>query len=226
MWRSERSITRNSIPAEVFDSIRTVLGRNSYGDTIYKAQTRVIEAQARDLRRMADMLGKQDSALKELAKNVTGTTTNATYYNSVTNVYGKTDTVRITDTIDGAPVYETTLADRWYSADMKMWKSGAELKVSFDNPFIVQHKYVKRKLTVEVSPQNPYSRVTELKSFTIPPKKHSFDISGSVILTSIGFGAGLEANYRFKNIGARALGGWSNLGLFYGGGITYKIISL
>jgi hypothetical protein len=213
-----------SIPNEVFDSIRTVIGRNAYGDTIYKAQTSVIEAQMRDLKRMAAMLTKQDSALKLLAVNIGKSTTNATYYNSVTNVYGKSDTVKVTDTIDGYPVYESTIVDRWYKADMKMWKSGAELNVSFDNPFIVQHKYVKRKLIVEVSPQNPYSKITELKSFTIPKKKHSFDLLVSGVATNIYLGGFLETSYRFKNIGARANVGWTTIGPIYGGGLIYKIL--
>ncbi len=224
LLNKKTSSVKYTIPNEVFDSIKTIVSKNDYGDTIYIAQTKVIEAQAKDLKRMAEILGKQDSALRLLAKNITGNTTNATYYNSVTNVYGKSDTVLVTDTIDGYPVYESNIADRWYNAKLKMWKSGAELNMTFDNPFIVQHKYVKRKLVVEVTPQNPYSKVTELKSFTIPKQKHHFDLLAVGSATNLYIGGFLEANYRFKNIGARANVGWTTLGPMYGGGFVCKIL--
>lgn len=224
LLNKKTSSIRYTIPNEVFDSIKTIVSKNDYGDTIYIAQTKVIEAQARDLKRMAEILGKQDSALRLLAKNITGNTTNATYYNSVTNVYGKSDTVLVTDTIDGFPVYESNIADRWYNAKLKMWKSGAELNMTFDNPFIVQHKYVKRKLVVEVTPQNPYSKVIELKSFTIPPKKHRFNVGVSGIVTNQYLSAGLEMQYYYKDVGTRLIGGYSTLGPYYGIGLNYVII--
>jgi SOS-response transcriptional repressor LexA len=225
LLNKKTSSIKYSIPNEVFDTIKTIIGKNDYGNTIYIAQTKVIEAQAKDLKRMAEVLGKQDSTLRLLAKNITGSTTNATYYNSITNVYGKSDTVKVTDTIDGYPVYESTIADKWYKADMKMWKSGAELNVSFDNPFIVQHKYVKRKLIVEVSPQNPYSKITELKSFTIPKKKHSFDLIITGLVTNRYLATGIEAQYKYKAIGTKAVAGISTLGPYYGVGLNYSIIN-
>jgi hypothetical protein len=220
---------QNNLPEELFDSLKIVIKQNQYGDTIYAAQTRVIEAQANELKAMARTLAKRDTALKILADAITKNTQNATYYNSVTNVTAVTDTVYAERDSLGYPTYEAYMVDRWYKASMRMGRDKAELKLKFDNPFLVQHKYVKdgllkKKLVVEVQPLNPYSQITEVRSYTVPKQKHQFALSATGDINNLYIGAGVEAMYTYKSVGARLKAGYTTLGPYYGIGLHYNIL--
>lgn len=217
-------------PETVFDSLKTIVGTNSYGDTIYIAQSKLIEAQTSELKKMAKLLKDQDYALYKLSQSIDKNTQNATYYNSVTNIYDSTINVIVIDSTKSFPKYESTLANKWYDAKLEMSKDSAKLNVTFNNPFVVSHKYVKSKLfkkdlVVEVKPENPYTKITELKSYKIPAKKHKFDLNSNINLYNKFAAIGLEANYKYNHFGARVAVGYSTLGLIYGGGITYTILS-
>jgi len=217
-------------PEAVFDSLKTIVSTNSYGDTIYIAQSKLIEAQTSELKKMAKLLKDQDQALYKLSQQIDKNTQNATYYNSITNIYDSTINVIIVDSTKSYPVYESVLANKWYDATLKVGKDSAKLNIKFVNPFIVSHKYVKsglfkKDLIVEVKPENPYTKVTELKSYKIPNKKHKFDLNSSINLYNKIAVIGLEANYKYNHFGARVSVGYSNFGLIYGGGLTYTLMS-
>jgi uncharacterized protein YcfL len=227
---SNRKNNTVDFPEAVFDSLKTIVSINSYGDTIYIAQSKLIEAQTSELKKMAKLLKDQDYALYKLSQSIDKNTQNATYYNSVTNIYDSTINVTIVDSTKSFPKYESTLANKWYDAKLEMSKDSAKLNVTFNNPFVVSHKYVKSRLfkkdlVVEVKPENPYTKITELKSYKIPAKKHKFDLNSNINLYNKFAAIGLEANYRYNHFGARASVGYSNFGLIYGGGLTYTLMS-
>lgn len=219
--------TKTDIPVQVFDTIRTVITANQYGDTIYAAETKVIQEQIKELKQMAKLLAKKDSALLILANSINKNTQNATYYNSVTNVYANTDTVLI----DSTGAYTANLTNRWYEAKMRMSKDSAELNISFDNPFTVQHKRVKKnlfsnpELIVEVKPINPFSRITELKSFSIPDKKHNIGLYATLNVGNLYSSLGVDLRYNYKRIGASLQAGYSTIGPYYSAGAQYRILT-
>lgn len=222
--------TINSINSSVLDTIKTIISKNSDGDTIYIAQTKIIEAQAKDIKKLAALLKHHDSSLLVLTQAIKKNTPNVTYYNSVTNIYDSTTNITIIDSTYKYPTYKTSLNNKWYSADVEVNYDTAKLNVSFYNPFIVSHKYIKsglfkKDLVIEVAPQNPYTKIIDLKSYQVPKKKHFFDLSVSGLATNISISAGLEARYRYNHFGAKAIIGYSNYGPYYGGGINYIILS-
>jgi hypothetical protein len=169
---------------------------------------------------MSKLLASKDSALAILSKAVTNQTQSATYYNTVTEIRYVTDTVQV----DSNGTYSIYIMKRWYQAKMSMDKDSAELFVRFDNPFIVQHNYTKKGLMVEVTPLNPYCRVTELKSFAIPKPRHSIDLSLGVLVTNQVIGPKLDLSYRYKRVTAIAHLGVGLSGPWYGASINYSIL--
>lgn len=178
---------------------------------------------------MAKLLKDKDSTIALLAAMVNRKTETATYYNTNTVIETVTDTVAVIDTFDAYPVYETYFVDKWYRAKMTMGKDSARLNVSFDNPFQVSHertrKGLKQELVVNVLPLNPHSRVTALKSYKVPPKRHNFVMGPELIFTNNNIAAGIGAEYRFNNVSLAGTGGYGLDGAYYNIRLRYNILN-
>lgn len=221
--------TRNRVHQEyiaTLDSIRQV-PVIVQGDTSYRAETRVIQASIRELSKLAEQLKYKDSTIAKLRSMVNSNTKNATYYNSVTNITNTTDTIiQVTNKTD--TFYTATLFDKWYKADLVLGNDTARLTLAINNPFQVSQEYtrkgLRKELTVKVLPLNPYTRVTELKSFTLPKKKHYFRLGPELQVSTLGASVGVFSEYQYKDIGIGANINLSPTGLNYGGTIRYYFI--
>lgn len=210
------------------DSITQVPVINVAGDTTYRAETKVIQASIKDLRKLTKQLQQSNNdALSKLNKLVNKNTQSATYYNSTTNITNTTDTIlEVINKVD--TFYETRMTNPWYNAHIILGADTARLSLSVINPFNVSHEYVrkglKKDLLVKVLPLNPYTKVTELKSFTIPKKKHHFRFGPEIGIYNNNISAGLFTEYQFKDFGFIGTAGYSLNGLYYGGKLRYYFL--
>lgn len=213
----------------VLDTLRQLKVKTIYGDSVYQAQISVIELSRKHLEIYSQQLGARDSSIRLLLAMSSKNAVSATYYNSTTNVIGKTDTVVVTDTLfDGKPTYTSTILDKWYTAFIVATADSTKLSLFLENPFHVEYGYkkdkgLKKKLTVTVTPLNPYSAVVDMRSFTVPRPKFQAGVGGDVRVLNKAIFVGAFGDFTYKKITFTGTAGYSTLGPYYGAGVKYNL---
>lgn len=198
-----------------------------YGDSVSQVSIRALELSRAELAKYGKLLAKQDSTIRLLTTLTSKKAVSATYYNTTTNIVGSTDTVIVTDTVGGFPTYQSNLVDRWYTANITASKDSTKLELSLENPFHVElvqrQKLFKRELFVTVTPLNPYSKVTTLRSFVAPKPKFQLNIGADVRVTNRSLMVGGVGDFSIKKITLSGVAGYSTYGVYYGVGVKYNI---
>ena len=88
---------------------------------------------------------------------------------------GKTNTVYLSDTTGGHPVwptYKTLLLNKWYSANMRINRDSAYINLTITNSYdVIIGKDNKNKWFADVINHNPYSSTTQLRTYQVQVPK-------------------------------------------------------
>jgi len=165
----------------LLDTVRSAQVVTVYGDTVNQYSTRVLELTRKELADLAKSIQSKDSAISALLRIVNKNTVNATYYTTNTTVVASSDTIYLDTITYSYPAYTVKFSDYpWYKATTFVTQDSSNLELSIYNPFEVTHEYKKvdkgifkpKELVVNVTPLNPYTTLSELKSYSIPQIKN------------------------------------------------------
>ena len=111
---------------------------------------------------------------------------------SVTTLTGSSDTIRKDSLIYIYPEYSTSFNDKWREVKILAGKDSIQWDVINYNEFQIVQRYERNGLfkpktgIIEVTNLNPYTKTTELKTFTVkPPKQKAAFFTGTVVGAAI-----------------------------------------
>jgi len=150
------------------------------GDSVNKATVIALELTNVKLSTALKKLAKLDSSFMYMQSAIAKNTESVTYYNSTTNIYKTTDSIRV-DTIGQNFVYSSKLYDKWFIADIIASKDSTQMRLQIHNPFTITHNKVNKPFgtsqhRVSVTAQNPYTDIKEAQSIFKDKKKASLSV--------------------------------------------------
>lgn len=223
--QDSRSLKSNLV--DLFEVPTETRIKTIYGDSVNQVTIAALELSKKELAKYGKLLAKQDSTIRLLVALTSKKAVSATYYNTTTNIVGSTDTIVVTNTVDGFPTYQSNLVDRWYTANITAGKDSTKLELSLENPFHVElsqtQKLFKRELFVTVTPLNPYSKVVTLRSFVAPKPKFQINVGADIRVTNKALMVGGVGDFSIKKITLSGVAGYSTYGVYYGVGVKYNI---
>ena len=158
-------------------------------DSSHYAERQVLVLKNKELKNLVAGRDSLIDALKELVDDSPGTTS-ATIITTVTEASGEARIDTIYDTINNTYDRVIIWGDKWMKGRVSLIGERPTWEVSFNNQLEIWHENKKGMLTVKVKSLNPYTSVSDVRSYEIPKGEYAKPLSfwlGGDVMVSPGF---------------------------------------